>query len=98
MWGWFLSLTTWYLPAFCGFGDWVRWGVERPSYVETTALGAALAAGLGTGVYRDLADLRSQVCTHARLGLDDGWLCDTRLTSFGLCVRAYVCVCVVLDW
>lgn len=36
--------------------------VERPSYLETTAQGAALVAGLGVGLYtntRDLAELRS---------------------------------------
>ena len=34
--------------------------VVRPSIVETTALGAAYAAGLATGLFPDLADLRSR--------------------------------------
>ena len=32
--------------------------VERPQIVETTALGAAFLAGLGTGVWKSMADLR----------------------------------------
>jgi len=31
--------------------------VERPRDVETTAAGAAIAAGLGAGVWKDVADL-----------------------------------------
>ena len=33
--------------------------VVRPAVKETTAQGAAYAAGLATGFYRDLADLRA---------------------------------------
>lgn len=32
--------------------------VDRPRMRETTALGAAIAAGLATGVWRELADLK----------------------------------------
>ncbi|HJR38202.1 MAG TPA: FGGY-family carbohydrate kinase, partial [Nocardioidaceae bacterium] len=32
--------------------------VERPAMVETTALGAAFLAGLGTGVWKSTDDLR----------------------------------------
>ena len=32
--------------------------VDRPSMRETTALGAAIAAGLATGVWKDLDDLK----------------------------------------
>lgn len=32
--------------------------VDRPAMRETTALGAAIAAGLATGVWRDLEELR----------------------------------------
>jgi glycerol kinase len=32
--------------------------VERPRIVETTALGAAFLAGLGTGVWESMEDLR----------------------------------------
>ena len=31
--------------------------VERPSDVETTAMGAAIAAGMGAGVWESVADL-----------------------------------------
>jgi len=34
--------------------------VVRPTVLETTALGAACLAGLATGYYADLADIRSQ--------------------------------------
>ena len=34
-------------------------GVERPKDVETTAMGAAISAGLGAGVWKDVADLPS---------------------------------------
>jgi glycerol kinase len=40
--------------------------VVRPEVVETTALGAAYAAGLATGVWRDLAELRSHWREDAR--------------------------------
>ncbi len=30
--------------------------VERPAFIETTALGAAMLAGVGTGLYKSLAD------------------------------------------
>ena len=33
--------------------------VVRPTVIETTALGAAYAAGLGAGIYSDLSELRS---------------------------------------
>ncbi len=36
--------------------------VVRPAIHETTALGAAFAAGLATGFFKDLEDLRSQWC------------------------------------
>jgi glycerol kinase len=32
--------------------------VDRPSSIETTALGAAFLAGLGVGVFSDLDDVR----------------------------------------
>ena len=31
--------------------------VERPADVETTAAGAAIAAGLGAGVWKDVSDV-----------------------------------------
>ena len=38
--------------------DLIRIPVERPQMRETTALGAAMAAGLAVGVWRDLDELR----------------------------------------
>jgi glycerol kinase len=40
--------------------DIVNRGVVRPRIKETTALGAAFAAGLAIGVFRDVDDLRSR--------------------------------------
>ena len=40
--------------------DIVNRAVVRPKVKETTALGAAFAAGLAVGVFRDLDDLRSR--------------------------------------
>ena len=40
-----------YQPDLCGVA------VARPRDVETTAAGAAIAAGLGAGVWKDVADL-----------------------------------------
>jgi len=34
--------------------------VQRPTCVETTAMGAAYLAGLATGVWRDLNDIKGQ--------------------------------------
>jgi glycerol kinase len=34
-------------------------GIERPRVQETTALGAAFLAGLGAGVYKDLAEVKT---------------------------------------
>jgi glycerol kinase len=43
---------------FCQFlADILQARVERPSELETTALGAAFLAGLATGVWPDLASL-----------------------------------------
>lgn len=39
--------------------DFARIIVDRPTMLETTALGAALFAGLGAGVYSNLAELKS---------------------------------------
>ena len=40
--------------------DIVNRAVVRPTIKETTALGAAFAAGLAVGVFSDLDDLRSR--------------------------------------
>ena len=57
--------------------------VERPSYLETTVLGAAFLAGLGSGVYASLDDLTSlsrldfratpQIDAAQRTALRAGW-------------------------
>jgi len=58
--------------------------VERPSSVEITALGAALMAGLGAGLWKSLDDLKGlpdtdtvftpQMADSRRKELYDGWL------------------------
>jgi glycerol kinase len=69
---------------FCQFlADILQARVERPSELETTALGAAFLAGLATGVWPDLASLSGCWCTTAafepamnraqRDGLIAGW-------------------------
>jgi glycerol kinase len=50
--------------------DVVNRPVVRPTIKETTALGAAFAAGLAIGIFRDLDDLRS------RWGESRRWLPD----------------------
>ena len=40
--------------------DMLQTNVVRPHIIETTALGAAFAAGLGAGVYSCLTDLKTQ--------------------------------------
>ena len=57
--------------------------VERPSVIETTALGAAFLAGLAVGVYTRPADLAAtwrcdrrfepQMAADARADLLGGW-------------------------
>lgn len=57
--------------------------VERPKIMETTALGAAFLAGLHSGIYKDLDDLRAtwsataeftpNLDAKAREGLLSGW-------------------------
>jgi glycerol kinase len=58
--------------------------VERPSSVEITALGAALMAGIGAGLWKSLDDLKGlpdtdtvftpQMTDSRRKELYDGWL------------------------
>lgn len=40
--------------------------VERPHFVETTALGAAMLAAVGAGLYADLAGAASSMCGKAK--------------------------------
>ena len=47
--GWFLQFLS----------DILNMPVERPVVAETTALGAAFLAGLGAGVYKNLADVKT---------------------------------------
>ncbi|HEU5455119.1 MAG TPA: FGGY-family carbohydrate kinase, partial [Nocardioides sp.] len=51
--------------------DQIDGAVERPKIVETTALGAAFLAGLGTGVWSSTDDLR------------DTWQLDRRFEPTG---------------
>lgn len=65
----------------CQFlADIVECPVERPANVETTALGAALLAGLASGVWTDLREVSSQyerfapqMAHEVRDGLVNGW-------------------------
>jgi glycerol kinase len=51
---------------FCQFlADVLEARVERPRELETTALGAAFLAGIGTGVWRDLDALEARSSTAA---------------------------------
>ena len=45
-----------FLADICGLS------VERPAYRETTVLGAAVLAGLGSGVYSSLEDVKAAWC------------------------------------
>src|SRR5262249_57922291 len=50
--------------------------VSRPVVAETTALGAAYAAGLAAGFWRDTADLRANWRESRRW--EPSWACDRR--------------------
>lgn len=39
--------------------DAIHRSVHRPALVETTALGAAFMAGMGCGLYKDIADIKN---------------------------------------
>ena len=51
--------------------DMLNVPVLRPRTIETTALGAAYAAGLAVGYWRDTDDLRAQLGRHAHLDAGD---------------------------
>ena len=63
--------------------------VERPRFAETTALGAAMLAGVGCGLFGDLADaatMRGAIGTFApRM---DGGVRDERLAGWKAAVEA----------
>lgn len=40
--------------------DAIHRSVHRPALVETTALGAAFMAGMGCGLYKDIADIKKR--------------------------------------
>ena len=65
--------------------------VERPRFAETTALGAAMLAGVGAGLFRDLAEasaMRGEVERfEPRLGADER---ATRLAGWAAAVKAVV--------
>jgi len=57
-------------PQFCQFlADVLNIPVERPTDIETTALGAAMLAGVGQGLFENLEAASSQ------------WACDRRFTA-----------------
>jgi len=65
--------------------------VERPRFAETTALGAAMLAGIGAGVFRDLdeaAGMRGAVqCFEPKLGHPER---DARLAGWQRAVRSVI--------
>ena len=63
--------------------------VERPEMVETTALGAAMLAGLGAGLFASLADAASMrgATTIFRPRIDDA-VRETRLTGWKSAITA----------
>ena len=65
--------------------------VERPRFAETTALGAAMLAGVGAGLFRDLGEasaMRGEVERfEPRLGADER---VARLSGWSAAVRAVV--------
>jgi glycerol kinase len=73
--------------------DIVNRPVVRPAIKETTALGAAFAAGLSVGLFRDLGDLRSRWIEGRRwhAAMPD----EERRRTLGLWTKA---VARSLDW
>jgi glycerol kinase len=76
---------------FCQFlADMLDAGVERPTELETTALGAAFLAGLATGIWQDLAaiaatwsrsaEFRPKMTAPVRTALLEGWQLAVRRT------------------
>jgi len=65
--------------------------VERPAFAETTALGAAMLAGVGSGLFRDLGDaakMRGKIDTfHADLADD---VRNTRLHGWAKAVKSVI--------
>ena len=57
---------------FCQFlADVLNANVERPTELETTALGAAFLAGLATGVWKDLDAVAATWATRRRIHPQD---------------------------
>ena len=71
--------------------DMLGVAVERPRFAETTALGAAMLAGVGAGVFADLAEasaMRGDVeCFEPRLGEDER---QARLTGWKAAVERVI--------
>ncbi len=53
--------------------------ILRPKMIETTALGAAYLAGLGVGYYKDMNEIKSNVCIEKRFMPAIDQTCRTRL-------------------
>ena len=54
--------------------DMLELPVERPEFIETTALGAAMLAAVGAGIYPDLeaaAEAMRGAVTHFEPAMDD---------------------------
>jgi glycerol kinase len=67
--------------------------VSRPVVAETTALGAAYAAGLATGFWRDTAELRAN--WHESKRWEPSWTPDRRADGYAGWRKA---VQRTLDW
>jgi glycerol kinase len=65
--------------------------VERPAFTETTALGAAMLAGVGCGLFKDLKDassMRSEVATFA--SVMDANARTSRLAGWDVAVKSVI--------
>ena len=71
--------------------DMLAVNVERPKFAETTALGAAMLAGVGSGLFKDLEDaavMRGGVETFKPAIAAD--IRDTRLTGWQKAVKSVI--------
>ncbi|MBS0479822.1 MAG: glycerol kinase, partial [Proteobacteria bacterium] len=71
--------------------DMLNLGVERPAFAETTALGAAMLAGVGCGMFKDLREasaMRGRIATFAP-AMDDA-IRQVRLAGWAKAVGSVV--------
>ena len=67
----------WFVQFLC---DSLGLVVDRPTVLETTALGAAYLAGLGSGMFSNLDDIKNRWALDTRFtaAKDDAWRADKR--------------------